>query len=225
MAKAISSTQSLFANVTDASSLFGAVDAINERFPQRDSRKNLDYTALANCLARIREDANWNKAALNSIVISIDPNSEGQIRFESMLTHSGFETDRVFFRDAFVSLPPGLSPRDSSYDSLISLAPRISYVAGLMGRYDRPELLVVSHAFELCGPLTDLARRKPNGRVGIAYFGSLMDYRWRMAGLMEGDLNIEFFDLDEFGREIFGVDLKHQNARGNDDAGRGLSRF
>lgn len=115
-------------------------------------------------------------------MVAVDPASEGQQRFSAMLSHAGYNVDPVHFRDAFISLPPGRSPNDSAARSSASFATRIAYVAGLMARHSSPSLLIVSHAYELCGPLVDLARRLPDAKLGVAFFGSLMDYRWKLSG-------------------------------------------
>ena len=199
------SSTSHHATVVDGASLFDAAEAIGDRFGR--SKVTVDYTKLNERLADLRRQANWNPATVSTIMLSIDPNSEGQQRFQSMLKHAGFEPDVVYFRDAFVSLPPGRSPADASAKSTVSLASRITYIAGLMSRYPSSEFLVITHSFELHGPLLDLADRLNQGKVGLAYFGSLLDYRWRLAGLMDGKLNIEFFDLDPYGHELVGVEL------------------
>ena len=194
-----------YATVVDGASLFDAADAIGERFGR--AKITIDYTRLHKRLQELRQLSGWHPSTINSIVLSMDPSSEGQQRFQSMLRHSGFEPDVVYFRDAYVSLPPGRNPSDAAAKSAVSLAPRIAYIAGLMARFPTSEFLVVSHSYELCGPLVDLAERMQRGRVGLAYFGSLLDYRWRLAGLMEKKLPIDYFDLDEFGQELIGVDL------------------
>jgi len=200
-----SSSASHHATVVDGASLFDAAEAIGDRFGR--SKVTVDYAKLNEQLGIFRRRAGWNPAAVSTIVLSIDPSSEGQQRFQSMLKHAGFESDVVYFRDAFVSLPPGRSPADSSAKSTVSVASRITYIAGLMARFPSSEFLVVSHSFELHGPLVDLSERLTQGKVGLAYFGSLLDYRWRLAGLMDGRLNIEFFDLDPHGHELVGVEL------------------
>jgi hypothetical protein len=111
---------------------------------------------------------------------------------------------------------------------IVSFAPRIAYIAGLFARHPDPHFMVVCHSFELYGPLMDLARRISAGKVGLAYFGSLLDYRWKAAGLFErsdeGAPHIHFFDLDPFGKELIGVDLSG-GPSGTSDVRSGLSRF
>jgi hypothetical protein len=216
------STSSLDSTTVDAASLFDASEVIAERVAR--NKITIDYTKLRECLDSLRDNAKWRPASLNTILLSIDPTSEGQQRFQNMLRHSGFEPDVIHYRDTFVSVPPGRSPNDTNGKPLVSLAPRIAYIAGLMARYPDPQFLVVSHSFELCGPLADLSRRVPNGKVGIAYFGSLLDYRWKAAGLLDGKLDVKFFDLDPHGSILLGVDLAgHSSAAA--DVRSGLSRF
>lgn len=213
---------SLDPTVVDAASLFDASEVIAERVGR--TRVTLDYGKLRDTLDTLRDQQGWREAELNTILLSIDPNSEGQQRFQNMLRHSGFEPDVIHFRDTFVSVPPGRSPNEMSGKSIVSLSPRIAYIAGLMARYPDPHFLVVSHSFELYGPLTDLAYRVPDGRVGIAYFASLMDYRWKAAGLFDGRLKVEFLDLDPYSDELMGIDLSAR-PKAASDLRDGLSRF
>lgn len=219
MAKA---TSSFDPTVVDAASLFGASEVIAERVGR--TKITVDYAKLRESLDAARKEHGWRPALLNMILLSIDPTSEGQQRFLNMLRHSGFEPDVIHFRDTFVSVPPGRSPNEMSGKSVVSLAPRIAYIAGLMARHADSQFLVVSHSFELYGPLTDLRHRIQNGRVGIAYFGSLLDYRWKAAGLFDGKLDLEFFDLDPYGDDLLGVDLGGR-AGAATDVRTGLSRF
>lgn len=215
-------TSSLDPTILDGSSLFEACETTAERFGR--DRITLDYARLHERLEALRKEAGWRESKLNTILLAMDPNSEGQQRFQSMVRHSGFEPHVVYYRDAFVSLPPGRSPSEITSKPMISLAARVAYIVGLMARHPDPHLLVATHSFELCGPLVDLKQRVPDGRVGLAYFGSLLDYRWRAAGLTDGELGVEFFDLDPFARDLLGVDLGGKMSRPADDTA-GLSRF
>lgn len=219
------SRSSLDPTIVDAASLFDASEVIAERVGRKVT---IDYSRLRECLDNLRTASGWRPGSPNTILLSIDPNSEGQQRFQNMLRHSGFEVDVVHFRDTFVSTPPGRNPNEISVKSITSLAPRIAYIAGLMSRYNDPpfpHFLVVSHAFELYGPLTDLSERVSKGKVGIAYFGSLLDYRWKSTGLIEGSAeNLQFFDLDPYGDDLMGIDLRGRPSAGADARG-GLSRF
>ncbi len=206
MAKASTSSTSLDPTLIDAASLFDASEVIAERAGR--AKVTIDYTKLRACLDSLRVEHMWRPATLNTILLSIDPNSEGQQRFQSMLRHAGFEPDVVHYRDTYVSVPPGRSPNEMSGKPVVSLAPRIAYIAGLMSRHPAAHFLVVAHSFELFGPLSDLRHRMPEGKVAIAYFASLLDYRWKAAGLFDGKVDIEFFDLDPFGDELLGVDLE-----------------
>lgn len=207
----------------DGISLHGAQEALSERFGR--PRVSIDYSALIETLNSLRRESGWQPVATTTMHLSADPASEGQQRFQSMLRHIPIELDVVHYRDAFVSLPPGRSPSDTDYKPIGSLSSRIAYVIGLMARFPEPQMLVISHAFELCGPLVDLARRVPRGRVGLGYFSSLLDYRWKLAGLLDGRLQgVTFFDLEPAGERLVGIDLSGQPASSNDIRG-GLSQF
>ena len=208
--------------IVDATSLFDACEVLTERCG--GEKITIDYGALRRRLEAFRASRGWRPASLSTILMAIDPNSEGQQRFMSMLSHSGFEPDVVHFRETFVSAPPGRNFTEMFGKSIVSLAARIAYIAGLMARHPEAQLLVVCHSFELYSPLTDLRRRAPKGKVGIAYFGSLLDYRWKSAELLDGNLDVEFLDLDQHSKELVGVDIGGAPATSG-DAPSGLSRF
>ncbi|MGO8753356.1 MAG: hypothetical protein ACLQNE_46055 [Thermoguttaceae bacterium] len=223
MPKIISSSSDPSLNSIDGISLHGAQELLSERYAR--NRVSIDYTRLIATLNHFREEEGWKPATTTTMHLSADPSSEGSQRFQTMLRHAGIELDVIHYRDTFVSLPPGRSPAESSSKPISSFASRLTYVAGLMARFPDSQLLIVSHAFELCGPLVDLARRLSGGRVGIAYFASLLDYRWRLAGLLDGKLqNVDFCDLDPYGKDLVGIDLVGQAPPGT-DIRNGLSRF
>ncbi len=218
MAKSITS-----ATLLDGLSLFDTSEFIAQRHGV--ARAKFDHAKLKIRLDEIRRAAGWRPAETSVMLLSVDPESEGQQRFQASLQRAGFETDLCHYRESFVSLPPGRSPHESSRGfaeksdkPLASLATRIAFIIGLMARHEETNLLVVSHAFELCAPLVNLAKRVPKGRVGIAYFASLLDARWRPAGLFDARLPLKFFDLEPFGDELMGIDFTgHANAEGGDD--------
>jgi hypothetical protein len=120
-----------------------------------------------------------------------------------------FEVDVFYYRDNFVSTPPGRHPaeffdKDKGLRPFISLAPRLAYAIGRQCRFPEPQVLVLTHCFELYYPLAHLARSTPRARVGLVYFSSLLDHRWKLTGLFDSDSPIFFFDLDPFASEILG---------------------
>jgi hypothetical protein len=210
-------------NSIDGISIHGAQEALGERYAR--NRVSIEYATLCTRLNELREQGGWKPATTTTMHVSADPSSEGQQRFQAMLRHTGIELDVTHYRDTFISLPPGRSPAESNSKPLGSFASRLTYVAGLMARFTSPQLLIVTHAFELCGPLVDLAHRLPRAKFGIAYFSSLLDYRWRLAGLLDGKLRgVDFFDLDPHGQELVGIDLIGQTTPGS-NIPSGLSRF
>jgi hypothetical protein len=217
--------RALDVTVVDAASLFDAGEFLSEQFSRRVT---VDYPRLKELLDRIRVADGWRQSARTTILVSWDPNSEGQRKFHGMLQHAGFETDVSHYRDSFASLPPGRTPAEFSNNKpLKSFAARLAYIAGLMARYPDSHFVVVTHSFELFPPLIDLARRfadEGNGKVGVAYFASLMDYRWKAAGLFETDSTVKLFDLDPYGEELVGFELVRRG-RAERDNQAGLSRF
>lgn len=211
--------------LVDGSALFGVTETLAERHGR--PKITINYPALKSRLDERRRSQGWRPATLTSIMLSTDPAREGQQRFHAMLTHSGFDVDSCHYREAYASPPPGRTLGDAPAKNAQSFASRLSYVAGLMARYIDPQILFVTHSFELYGPLLDLASRvgdaTPRGRVGLAFFGSLVDFRWRPTGLLDRRLQIEWFDLDPYGEELFGLDIG--GAQPIVDARAGLGRF
>jgi len=186
-------------NVVDCPSLFDAADALAER--EGVQRLTFDYQAVKENLTEIRNRERWPRSTLDLALVSLDLQSESQGRFVAALERLGFTVDRIDFRDAFVSMPPGRLVRDraSNERSIVSMSSRIAYLAGLLARHESADVLVVSHAFELYAPFTDLARRLSGGHVGLAYFSSLVDFRYRLAGFLDQRPRpgrAGFFDLE-----------------------------
>ena len=186
-------------NVIDCTSLFQAADVLAER--EGVQRITFDYQALKDHLADLRVREHWPRSNLELALVSVDLQSEPQGRFVTAIERLGFTVDRIDFRDAFVSMPPGrlVRERDSNERSVVSVSSRIAYLAGLLARHQDADLLVVSHAFELYAPFTDLAQRWTNGRVGLAYFSSLIDFRYRFSGFLDQKPRmgrVGFFDLE-----------------------------
>jgi hypothetical protein len=192
-------------SVVDCTSLFSASEAIAKRFDQQ--RPTLDYGALKRQMAAIRSNHGWGPSEMDLALVSVDTKSDNQGRFIAALERFGYTVDPIDFRHAFVSMPPGRHPGDDGERSIISVAPRITYIAGLLASSPDAQLLVVSHAFEIVPPLQDLARKAQKGRVGIAYFASLIDFRFKTSGLLDRNprqVGIEFIDLEDSLPELFG---------------------
>ncbi len=214
------------ATIVDASSLYQSTAVLSERYGK--TRVTLDYSCLRICLESVRRGLGWRPATKTIALLATDPDSEGQRRFKDMLCRAGYDVSDVHYRDAFVSLPPGQSISEASAKSVTSFAAHLSYIAGLMARHADPQVLVVTHLFELCGPLTDLACRVAGtgGRsnVGLAYFLSLLDYRWGAVGLTKPGHPIEFVDLEPYSQELLGLDLPASQQRVRSRTG-GLDLF
>jgi hypothetical protein len=172
-------------NVIDCPSLFHAAEVLAER--EGIQRLTFDYQALKNLLADLRARERWPQATLDLALVSVDLQSASQGRFITALERLEYTVDRIDYRDAFVSMPPGrlVRERDPNERGVTSTSARITYLGGLLARHSNADILVVSHAFELYAPFTDLSRRLSNGRVGLAYFSSLVDFRYRLAGFLQ----------------------------------------
>src|SRR5258707_14840030 len=126
--------------IVDGASLYDLSEVIAERSSRQ--RVTVDYAKLRDRLESLRQQKTWRSSSPATVILSTDPNSEGQQRFQNMVRHSGWEPDVVHYRDAFVSLPPGRSPSEASARSQVSLSTRIAYIAGLMARHTAPHFLV-----------------------------------------------------------------------------------
>lgn len=192
-------------SVVDCPSLFASTEVVAKRFDQK--RATIDYSVLHRRVASIRNQDGWSPAEMDLAIVSVDPKSDNQGRFTAALERIGYTIDAVDFRHAFVSMPPGRLPGEDGDRSIISVAPRITYLAGLLARSPEAQLLVVSHSFEIFAALQDLARRANKGRVGIAYFSSLIDFRFRATGLLDPRPavgGVRFYDLEDSLPELFG---------------------
>jgi len=178
-----------------------------------EDRVQVDFARLKGILRELRtgdkaKAKGWADAELIVALLSIDTKSEGQQRFADMVARY-FEVEESYYRDNFVSTPAGRHPaevfdKEKGVRPFISLAPRLAYGVGRLARYEEPHVLVLTHCFELYYPLTHLVRSNMQARVGLAYFSSLLDHRWKQAGLFDDESPVDFFDLDPYASEILG---------------------
>jgi hypothetical protein len=179
----------------------------------RDVRGNPDYGALQDALQPMFPDATF-EPKLAFVAVNFD--NAPQKKFVSYLQHQlKFIVDQTDFRDAFV-----LPDRQSDYQRLST---RIAYVAGMLSQ-KKPNLLVVTDAFDVYFPLLDLAQNR-GGTVQIAFFKSAMESRWDRVGLFQRDSLIEFIDLDPFAKTIIGVDLGSSQGLSGPRSGLGSLRI
>jgi hypothetical protein len=195
-------------NAIDCASLFAVADATAKLHDIQ--RYNLNYLVLRQRLADARREFGFAPAETDLAIVSVDPSSEPQKRFVDALGKMGYEVDAVDFHDAFVSLPPGQLPGpDSGYRSIISFAPRLAYLAGLLAKAPDSQLVVVTHSFDMWWPMQMLARRlSRNGGVGLAYFSSMLDFRWRKILASQSSIasnNVKFYDLQDSLYELLGA--------------------
>lgn len=210
-------------NLYDGTSIHAAAEALGER--QGRSRVNINHETLKERIGQLRSKAGWEPADVDHIMLSVDKQSDAQTRFIDALKRMRFVVDEVRYQDTFVSAPPGRTPGEGGVAGLASLASRATYLAGLLARDPEADLVVVSHAFELYRPLADLAGRLRRGRVAIAYFQSLIDFRFKFTGMLDGTskAKVKFFDLDLHLLELTG---RSWSTDGYDRAsGDALSRY
>lgn len=212
-------------NLVDASSLFDVTEALADQDNQ--SKVTFDYPRLKEVLETERLSNGWRPAVKTMAFLARDPESEGQRRFKDMLEMNDYRVLDYHYRDTFVSRPAGHTPTEASSKPITSLAAKLAYTIGLLAGYDGPQVLVVTHCFELCDQLEDFAHRvkENDGRVGLAYFSTFLDGRWRRTGLLEGESPIEFIDLDPHGSELVGIDFAPSGPRSTASSERRYSNF
>lgn len=163
---------------------------------------NPDYSALLDALQPMFLDKVF-EPRLAFVAVNFD--NPAQKKFVSYLEHHlSFVVDQTDFRDAFI-----LPDRKSGYQRLST---RIAYVAGMLSAR-KPELVVVSDAFDVYYPLLDIVQNR-GGRVTLAFFRSALEPRWERVGLFTNDSPIKFIDLDSYARKIIGANLTSQGFPG-----------
>lgn len=185
--------------ILDCQSLLQATEAMSIREGHDHRKIIIDYPKLLGEMAdwKIRHFSRERDGDEKVVAImSIDPKSEGQQRFVKLMQANNVIVDALPYQQNFVSLPAGKSLRDGEKPQ-VSLASHLTYVLGMLYQYEDPCVMIVSHCFELYWPLMELASRREEAKVGIAFFGSLMDFRWRQAGVLDGKSPICFLDLDK----------------------------
>ncbi len=197
-------------NIVDGLSLYDA----GERFAQNYGleRTSLDYSKLHQIIERLRLQNGYRPSQNSSLPISYDPKSAGQQRFLTAIERTPFEVDPVDYRDLYVSLPPGMQPKESQERPISSFASRISYALGRLSRHASTHILVVSHSYELLWPLSQVRAANPQSKVAIAYFEGLLDFRWQYSGIKSQNGPIDFFPLDEYTEELFGIEPRFGSA-------------
>lgn len=193
-------------NLVDGLSLYEAGDRVRQLFSV--DKAPLNYTVLHRLLSELREEHGFRPAQHSSLPISYDPKSDAQNRFLSAIGRTPFEPDPVDYRDLYVSLPPGTTPKDSDDRPIASFASRISYVLGRLSRHSDPHIIVVTHSYEMLWPLQNIMIHNPAARIGICYFEKLMDFRWQYAHIDDADSEVAFFPLDKHMPELFGLKQK-----------------
>jgi hypothetical protein len=223
MAKAVPVASDV--TLLDASSLFHAGEALAE-ISNEKQRLAPRYDALRRCLDRARAERGWPNANVHLALVGIDRANQQQQRFVEAVRHAGFDVDTVDFRETFPSNPPSLTRREAEGRVTPCFSTRIAYISGLLARHIEASLLVVGHGFELYAPLLDLSFRL-NGRVGLAYFKTLLEYRWQRVDAISnpnGETSLTFVDLDPYCKDIFGIDLDIRSGNSR-EVQAGLNRF
>jgi len=191
-------------NLIDAASLHFALEALRESSGQESLR--LDFSALAKTLTELRTTSGFGPADESVVFASVDPGSEAQSRLARSWESAGFRFVGLDFRDCSPSTPAGKLPTDPRERTVAAMIPQIAYAIGTLRRFPKPEVLVVSHAFDFSTPLGALVAN--GGRAGLCFFKSLLDRRWEVrGGLLEPDSAIKFHDLEPHSKQLVGYEL------------------
>jgi len=184
----------------DCCSLNGALKAIRNRTGNNILR--IDYTALFKALENLRKTWQWAPSKFTQILVPKDSYpSEGFDKFVNMLRKIGY---LVYVVDTVEAIRSA-SVCSSTFQTP-SMSARMAYTMGEIAANQDMQLMVVSHEFEMWYPLYRASSRL--SKVGLAYFGSLLDYRWAGHGLFEDQMpTIHFMELDCYKKKIFGTDL------------------
>ena len=198
-------------DLVDAASLHFALESLEESTGKSPIR--LNFKALDEVMTECRREVGWSPRALALAYAAIDPSNEAQRRFGQRWEEAGFRFVGIDYRDCFPSVPAGRSPTDQRDRLISSMVPQVSYALGTMRLFSSPDIVVVSHAFDLSGPLLELASH--GARVCLTYFRSLLDQRWeRRVKLFDKASVIKFFDLEPYSKTLIDIDLGSSNGPG-----------
>ncbi len=187
-----------FVSLTDGQSIFSGIPRLSQSF----GSKGLNYNHLRQVIDDQRETAGLGRSQIHVASFSCDPTSSTQQRFQTAVSHAGFKVDPVDYRIATVTTNPEPIETNAIPQRIQSLAPRLSNLIGRLSHRDNLRLLVVSNCFELFDSLNELAER-PNTQVGLAFFSTLLDDRWRRVGLATAGCSIKFIQLDDYIEFLF----------------------
>lgn len=202
-------------DIFDCQSAFEVVDFIRQfrssATEQVGPAPNFDYRACFDVLREEREKLGFSPAQKSLAVATVDSESDSQARFLTAISKLFDYLEPIDFRDASITLPLGGDTDPSERRYVRSLAPNIMYVVGLLAGRQQPEVVIVTRAFELFGPLQDFVTKR-NGKAAIAFFRRYLDRRFAQAGLFDADSPVRFIDLDPHSERIVGCDVRQIGA-------------
>ena len=166
----------------------------------------MDFAALKGRLDEIRRENGFPAAEHSIAVVARDFDNPRQGALSRAVEAVGFDVKEVDYRHTFVSQVQDESRHADR--APVTLSHWLSYMCGIVASNSPRSVVVVSGAFELAGPLTDFATRDSEGRAAVAMFKRLLNKRWIDNGLFDGDLPIEFVNLERNSKELLGVDLR-----------------
>lgn len=176
----------------------------------------MNFVALKERLSFIRREKKLPESERSVAVLSRDLDNARQGLLSKAVESAGFSVWEVDYRHAYVSstTEETITPQ--------SLSHWLTYMCGLVAASENRSVLLVSGAFELAGPLKDFVTRQGSGTAVVVFFQRLLNKRWIDNKLLDGELEIDFVNLDRHARELLGADLR-ELARRSEAARQGSS--
>lgn len=199
-------------NICDGLSLFEVAERLSEEHSV--GRPALDYGVLHEVLEELRADAGWKPSQQSFLQLSYDPRladdprkASGQQRFLEAIGRTQFKVDPIDFRSLYVSVAPGIDPKQLNVRPVQSIASRLAYTVGRLARHKDAQVLIVTHGYELAYPLIQMKRAAPGARVALAHFEAYIDRRWMHAREELQAEGVELFYMDDFIDELFNLNI------------------
>lgn len=175
----------------------------------------LNYDALRDLLRRSLVPSHGEIEIEWVLWTSLDPSNQGQVKFLEHMEKRGWKVRSFHPAESFMVDPLTLGASAGSIDSrtskrLTRFDASIAFAIGYTIARDEglarqsagsiSRIAVISDSFALAEPLVRAAR-VGKCRNAIAFFGRLLDPRWRR---LETSPEVHVIDLDQFDNELFG---------------------
>lgn len=170
--------------IIDANSLY-SITKIHEK-------TKTNYENLKLVCEIVRNENGMNPSDRTDIYMYRDPSNMDQQRFVTYLNKINMNPTQFNINRGYIT--PPLDFKEKDYTSMV---PKIAYALGLLSKYETANILIISHSSELLDFIYDLDKRLTKGKLGIAFFHSLLKKNKK-----------DFINLDPYSKEILGIDLQ-----------------